>query len=337
MLTLSEKLSHNLPRLDVIILNAGYGGLIGVNWPEAIWKILTDFPSSVTYPTYAISGVGYTTKRQILQVNEEEPALGQIFCSNIFGHYMLISYLAPLLNRARPATTKDTAARSGRVIWISSLEAYANTFSPEDIQGLKTTSAYKSSKRLTDILALTSSLPSSKGEANKWLQTSTSEPSRPNIYLTHPGICATSFVPLNIIMYYAMTLVMYLARWLGSKWHTVSSYKGAYAPVWLALAPQEELNAFEADGAGKWGSCVDVAGNERATRTEVEGWGIRGKVEPLIQEYRKWRRKGVRDVTKEQRDDFEQLGRDCWAQMNRLNEDWRRRMEMAETKMGSKS
>ena len=317
---LSEKLLRTLPRIDVVILNAGYGGYTAINWPRAIWQILTDFPAAVTYPTYQIAGVGYTTKRQTASL-DDEPPLGQVFCSNVFGHYMLVSYLAPLLTQA---TSGHLASRRPRVIWISSLEAYASALSRTDIQGLASSNAYKSSKRLTDILALTSSLPSSHPGASRLLDSTEAKP--PDMYLAHPGICATSFVPLNTILYYLMTLALYLARWIGSPWHTVSPHKGACAPVWLTLALQEELDALEADGKSKWGSCVDVFGNERVTRTEVEGWGLRGKIERLGAEQRRGRRRGVVDLTEEERQGFMELGRQCWEQMDELREQWRGRL-----------
>ena len=332
VLALSKLLLETLPRLDVAILNAGYGGYIGLDWFRAIWTILTDFPHAVTYPTYAIAASGQTTKRQT-DLPNSEPGLGQVFCSNVFGHYMLINHLAPLLNTAPPNAAIATTTRLGRIIWVSSLEAYASSFSPFDIQGISSPHAYKSSKRLTDILALTSTLPSSAPEVKKWLQQpDDKEPLRTRIYLSHPGICATSFVPLPFPLLYIVTFVFYIARWIGSPWHTASSYKGACAPVWLTLSPQEELDAIESDGAGKWGSCVDMAGNERVTRTEVEGWGWRGIVEPLRSEYRSGRRRGVTDLTEEQRVEFEQLGKECWEEMNRLNKDWRDRMVAAQTR-----
>ena len=325
VLALSEKLLDSLPKLDVILLNAGYGGYTGINWPRAFWTFLTNFPDAVTYPTYAIAGVGYTTKRQT-PLLDDEPAVGQVFCSNVFGHYMLVTYLARLLNQAPQTATGSLAARHARIIWISSVEAYASTFSPDDMQGISSPNAYKSSKRLTDVLALTSSLPSSGRGVNGFLHREHPNPESPKIYLAHPGICATSFIPLNIVLYYLMTLAFYVARWVGSPWHTVSPYKGACAPVWLTLADQEELDALEAEGPSKWGSCVDVVGNERVTRTDVEGWGLRGMVEPVSPGHRRGRRKGVTDLTEEEREGFQQLGKDCWEQMHQLSEDWRHRL-----------
>ncbi|KAA6411167.1 MAG: hypothetical protein FRX48_05479 [Lasallia pustulata] len=262
---LSTHLLSSLPRLDTIILNAGSGGFTGINWPVAIWSILTLFPHSVTYPTFKISSVGH-------------PPLGQIFCSNIFGHYLLCHALAPLLSHRAPNSSPPPGSR---VIWISSLEAYAYTFSPSDIQGLHAPAAYESSKRLTDILALTASLPSTKPWTDSFFSVppSSVNATKPKIYVTHPGICATTIVALPLLLHWTMILAFYLARLLGSPWHTLWAYKGACAPVWVALAEQSQLDAMEEEGgAGKWGSSVDRAGEERVTRTEVEGWGFGGRV-----------------------------------------------------------
>ena len=327
---LSEKLLASLPKLDVAILNAGYGGIIGVDWLKAIWAIMTNFPYCVTYPDFNINGVGFKTKSQTSQTQGEniESPLGTVFCSNVFGHYLLAHQLTPLLSKSSKIGTGCLEQRIGRIIWISSLEGYASTFDAADIQGLAAPSAYKSSKRLTDILTLTSTL-SSNGEhvANLLSPPSTSKTgTQPKMYLSHPGICATSFVPLPLILYYLMTLVFYLARWVGSPWHTVTSYKGACAPVWLALAFQEDLDELEAGGQCKWGSCVNRSGRDSVMKTEVEGWGVRGRVETLDQKTLGGRRRGVQDVNEKEREQFEELGKGCWEQMEALRGEWEKRM-----------
>ncbi|KAL8826173.1 MAG: hypothetical protein Q9191_003966 [Dirinaria sp. TL-2023a] len=322
---LSKLLRQTLPRLDVIHLNAGYGAILGINWPKAIWKILTNFPDEVTYPTFNIGGIGYVTKPQIAGEDIKSP-LGQVFCSNVFGHYLLVSYLAPLFQN-RQASTEGTTNRNGRVIWISSLEAYASTFSLDDLQGINSPLAYNSSKRLTDILALTSSLPTTRRYVNGFL----SGPTTTKQYLSQPGICATSFHPVSsTVLSYIMLAAFYLARWVGSAWHTVTPYKGACSPVWLTYASQEELDAFEQEGAGKWGSCVNRGGRERVVRTEVEGWGLNGKIESLSLETERRRRKGVKDVAKAERDTFDETGVECWQRMEALREEWCSRLESFE-------
>ncbi|KAL8934131.1 MAG: hypothetical protein Q9216_006057 [Gyalolechia sp. 2 TL-2023] len=320
---LAKKLLRSLPKLDTIILNAGHGGFAGVDWPLAIWTILTNFPRSVTYPTYKLSTAGDTTGPQVsedlLPTGQVQPDLGGVFCSNIFGHYLLVHGIAPLLS--------NSASTPGRVVWVGSLEAYESTFSIGDIQGLSSPSAYESSKRLTDLLALSSSLASTQPFVRRFLPPPSGH-RPPKQYVTHPGICATNIVPLHWVLVYLMTAVFYLAQWVGSPWHTVTSYKGACAPVWVALASQEELDELEAkEGAGKWGSAVNGQGEERATRTEVQGWGIGGKTGDNIGLPKMKRPQEVQDVNRESREQFELLGRECWETMERLRDKWERLLQ----------
>lgn len=315
---LSRKLLHSLPKLDTIILNAGHGGFTGLDWPLATWTILTNFPHSVTYPTFKTSETATTTAPQVSRVvasdAKEEPPLGDVFCSNIFGHYMLVHAVVPLLS--------NSSTTPGRIVWISSLEAYESTFSSSDIQGLQSPSAYESSKRLTDILALSSTLPATRPSVQAFLPTPSGH-RPPKQYVTHPGICATNILPLHWLLVYVMTAAFYLARWVGSPWHTVSAYTGACAPVWLALSSQEELDAAEEkDGAGKWGSGVNSQGEERVMRTEVQGWGVGGKVGDNISLPSNRRPREVVDLNEKDREGFEVLGRECWQSMERLREQW---------------
>ena len=323
--------------------------------------MVTDLKSSVTWPSSKVGNVGEITAPQRMSAEAAKdargpphstPALGQVFTSNIFGHYILCHSLVPLL-RASPD--------QGRIVFVSSIEPHPSDFDINDIQGLKSDKSYESSKRLTDILVLTSSLPGTKPFIQRFLSTpiSTSshtahfpsegqdpetgapfpgitladneyQPSNmsPKIYLCHPGICATSIVPLPLILTYAMMLVFYVARWLGSPWHTSTAYKGACAPVWLTLTDQEELEDMEQrDGKAKWGSCTDRMGYERVMRTVVEGWGLGGRMGEGELAKRKGTRPGTLEITKEDREDFEQLGRDCWSQMEALRVEWEARMK----------
>ncbi|KAI4274062.1 MAG: hypothetical protein LQ337_004213 [Flavoplaca oasis] len=315
--TLVNKLNRSLPELDTVILNAGHGGFTGVDWPLAIWTLLTNFRQAITFPTFKLGSVGDLTAPQISETSASRPKstqLGQVFCSNVFGHYMLVHGIAPLLS--------NSSATPGRVIWISSHEAYGSTFSIDDIQGLSSPVAYESSKRLTDILALTSRLPNTQ----RWVDGFLPPPSNhrpPRQYVAHPGVCATNIMPIYWILTYAMTAAFYLARWIGSPWHTVTPYKGACAPVWLALASQQELDAMEADGGvAKWGSAVDWQGEDRATRTEVQGWGIGGKVGDNVDLPKNSRMKEAEDLTADGKEHFAMLGRSCWQAMEKLRVEW---------------
>ncbi|KAI7140858.1 hypothetical protein KC324_g16181, partial [Hortaea werneckii] len=111
--------------LDAVIWNAGIPGWKGLNWPRAIWEVCTDLVHACIYPSYPVPDVGLLAKPQ-LQGNAagqggkavagtapsrqgEEPKLGQVFLANVFGHYLLTHWLAPLLTP------------ESRIIWISSI------------------------------------------------------------------------------------------------------------------------------------------------------------------------------------------------------------------------
>ncbi len=342
---LKQQLLSNTPKLDAIILNAGYGAFTGINWPLAIWGTLTDWVQATTWPKYKLSGKGYVTNPQIPSTastsnssvngdgavgesSESEPPLGAVFCANVFGHYLLCHGLAPLLSN-HPVSRGE----QGRIIWVSSLEATSEAFSFSDFQGIESPKSYESSKRLTDILALTSNLPSTSHWVDPYLGApasnvngGTESATKPKMYVTQPGICSTGIVSLPLILYYLMTSAFYISRLLGSPWHTTRAYTGACAPVWLALSAQSQLDNLEKNGGpGKWGSAADITGAERVMRTEVEGWGYGGKVGDVGGKS-KGRRRGAKDLTSEAREEFEVLGRQCWEAMEELRDQWEKRL-----------
>ena len=241
---------------------------------------------------------------------------------------------------------------------MSSLEATIQHFNVEDLQGLRTKVAYESSKTLTDILALTADLPSTRPWVEGFYSVKAgSDPAsgadsmgtdtgkddmKPKTYLAHPGICGTGILPLALPLFWAMIAAFWLARMLGSPWHTLSTYAGASAPVWLAVSGQKELDDAEEryrghdGGRVKWGSSCDRWGRDQAVSTEVEGWGHGGVVgEAVVEEDRLRRRKrGMRDLTVEEKMEFEELGRKCWRQMEELRVQWEEILEREEREKG---
>jgi 3-keto steroid reductase len=337
---LSRRLNRNFTKLDAIILNAGWGGWSGLNWPMAVFKVLTDMVNATTWPTYKLSKAGVTTPRQT-ELAEEKP-LSAVFCANVFGHYMLAHNVMPLLRRSGKPNGP------GRVIWISSIEATTSFFDVDDIQALKSAAPYESSKALSDILALTSDLPSTAPWVKSFLAADSSEsesskePSTgppPINYVSHPGIFGSSIVPLIMPLWYCMLAAFYISRLLGSPWHTVTTYIGANAPVWLTLSPQEILDEAEkpyrenGGGHSKWGSSTDRFGRPRVANTELDGWGYGGVVgrPPVVPEDRTRRRKpGMKLQTAEDRLQFEELGRRSWQYMEELRIEWDRLLDVSE-------
>ncbi|KAB8299982.1 hypothetical protein EYC80_000224 [Monilinia laxa] len=347
-----------IPRLDVIVLNAGIGGWSGINWPKAVWTVMTDMTEAVTWPTYKLADVGAITKTQLYSVSSksanssdgeateslindaspEEPPLGATFCSNVFGHYILAHELMPLLSR----TASSSATASGRIIWVSSIEAQSHHLNVDDIQGLESHAPYESSKRLTDVLVLSRKLRAAGKASSSWFdcsdvrvresQSSDGEDSkerlptkliRPKMYVVQPGIFVSEIMPLNFVLVFFYRMIFYLVRWMGSQWHTIKAYTAAVAPVWVALSPDEILDTMDAP-ASKWGSATDSSGKERVIRTEVPGWGWEGKTPKTIDtgERRKGRKRDAVPLTREAREDFEVLGVKCWTEMEKLRKEW---------------
>ena len=123
------------------------------------------------------------------------------------------------------------------------------------------------------------------------------------MYLSHPGVCGTGIIPLNIILFYCMIFATYIARWFGSPWHPIQTYSGAKAATWFALAPEAELESKSAGGT-KWGSACSRTGQEFVKATPVDNEG---------------------------EDGWEDLGRDCWRMMEDLRMSWKKRLEALES------
>ncbi|KIW39528.1 uncharacterized protein PV06_08132 [Exophiala oligosperma] len=345
---LSRKLlSSNITHLDAIVLNAGIGGWSGLNWPVAIWTVLTGIRQATTWPTFKLGFVGLVTKPQFpprpgSRETREEPVLGEVFCANTFGHYMLVHWLMPLI-RACPSES------SGKIIWTSSVDAVAHQYNPDDHQGLKSGAAYESTKRLTDLLALTATTPpASTTSVKEYITPSPSDSSptnrmsrrsEPTFLLAHPGICTTTIISLYWIIHEFYRLGIYLARWCGSPWANVSSYLGAASVTWLILASRADIDAkaVEASGDGgpcKWGSAVDLFGRSSVRVTDVEGWGINGTGKPFKNTW--WggslgRKSGAVDATAEDVESFVSQGAEAWRKMEALRKDWEARIDEYES------
>lgn len=330
-----------IPRLDAVVLNAGIGGWTGVDWLKAVKNFLTSgWIQATTWPEFKAAESGYTVNPLPTQTKGkaavDAPVLGQVFCANVFGHYLFAHAILPLLSRPLGSDVLP-----GRIIWESSIEPAWGDFSLDDFQGTKTNAPYENSKRLTDVMCLSVDLPSVRQSAAPYFETRDKAATKPKIYLAHPGIVVTTIFPLALVLFYAYRAAMYVSRWIGSPWHTVSSYNGAAAMVWLALTDQETLDAEHAQNI-KWGSATDFWGNSLVKKTEVDGWGWEGRVEDkealarddaagVLRKIR-GRRSDAMFLTEEKRVEFEEMGAECWKEMEKMREEWEQRLASQATK-----
>ncbi|KAF4122815.1 3-keto steroid reductase [Geosmithia morbida] len=353
-----------IPRIDSAIFNAAYGGWSGFSLPGALWSFVSrGFVTSVTWPDFKLAMPTSILNEQAEYNYPPKPLLGQVFTACVLGHHVLARQLLPLLSR--PA---DSALDPGRIIWTSSLEAHDGDLIPSDMQAFNpTTPPYESAKRLTDILILSHTLPSVKPLADAYLTSpstinsssiyrdddnssnnnnkNSKNQKAPRIYLSHPGIVASSLFPVPWFLFWAYQLALVVARWLGSPWHVGNAYRGASSVVWLTLRDQEALDSLDAQRS-KWGSATDPSGRSFVKRTEVDGWGwtgsladnqgvaagtaddasveglrdAKGKVLPNLS----WgvgRKRSAMPVTQEGLSSFEELGRECWVKMEDMREE----------------
>ncbi|OAA51736.1 3-ketosteroid reductase [Metarhizium rileyi] len=321
-----------IPRLDSIVCNAAFGGWSGLNYLSAIWSFFAKgIIQTATWPEFKLSlPTCILNERQVYNY-PAKPLLGEVFCACVFGHYMLAHGLLPLLSRP----SKSEAP--GRIVWSSSVEAVRRVFDINDIQCFMRPEAYESAKRLTDLLSLSSSLPAARPYASQFLtidddaEAAKKQLVKPRIYLTHPGVVASTLFPLPWFLFWAYELALIVCRWMGSPWHNVIGYNGAKAAAWIVLQDQETLDNLNAERV-KWGSSTDNRLNVDVKKTEVEGWGWEGKPETAdtiaadnaIGVLRKsvGRKVGIRDVTAEDIAEFEEVGAQCWQQLEELRAQW---------------
>lgn len=225
---LNKKFSH----IDYVFINAAQGCYSGINWFQAFKDITHNLLDAVTFPTYKIQRVGVKSADD----------MGLVFQGNVFGPYYFLRKLEGLLSGG------------GRIVWILSVMSDSKYLSFDDLQLLKTPEPYEGSKRLVDLVhAGTFASLKQKHDIHS--------------YVVHPGIFTSFsfFQYLNVVTYYGMMLLFYIARFLGSKIHNISGYKAANAPIDVALHSKDPLL--------KYASSCDRWGNEFIDKVEIDPTG----------------------------------------------------------------
>ncbi|CAL1202598.1 unnamed protein product [Candida parapsilosis] len=144
---------------------------------------------------------------------------------------------------------KHLLANGGRIIWIGSLMSHPKYLSFNDLQLLRSPESYE-------------------GGVNQ--------------YLVHPGIFTSFsfFQFLNVFTYYGMLALFYLARFLGSKYHNISGYIAANAPVAAAIGKTKQTS--------KVGSACTRNGKEYLIDEEVDTTGSEDVAEYLKDLANEW-------------------------------------------------
>ena len=237
--------------IHYLFINAAQGVYKGIDWVAATREVLRNPLNAVTHPTYKIQRVGV----------KSQDGMGLVFQANVFGPYYFIHKLLPLLSKGKAT-----------IVWISSIMSAPKYLSLEDIELLKTPESYEGSKRLVDLVHL--------GTYKSMKELGIHQ------YVVHPGIFVShSFYQfLNVFTYYSMLLLFYLARLLGSKWHTIHGYKAANAPIYVATLANPHFD----DQDHKFGSATSLDGLEYIERTELDPTGMTDVMDYMDTKVKEW-------------------------------------------------
>ncbi|XP_061694655.1 3-keto-steroid reductase [Syngnathoides biaculeatus] len=204
--------------------------------------------------------------------------LQEVFATNLFGHFVLVRELEPLLCQA---------GRTSRVVWTSSSNARRAAFSIEDIQHRNGTEPYSSSKYASDML----SVALNRRKNGQGLFSS----------VVCPGLVMTNLT-YGILPSFFWTFIMPI-MWLiriFTNTFTLTPHNGAESLHWLFLQTPESL-----DPRAKYHSLTSGLG---ANYTEPRPMDIDDKMcevfyEKLLQ-LEKDVRRNLPDLNQHQRNDL---------------------------------
>uniref|UniRef100_A0A672TFR1 3-keto-steroid reductase/17-beta-hydroxysteroid dehydrogenase 7 n=1 Tax=Sinocyclocheilus grahami TaxID=75366 RepID=A0A672TFR1_SINGR len=225
VLSAAEEFKQKYNRLDYLYLNAGIMPNPRVDH-KAFYKGL--FSSNVV--RMFATGEGLLTQEDKVTPN----GLQEVFATNLFGHFLLVRELEPLLCQMD---------HNSLVIWTSSSNAQRSAFSLDDIQHQKGREPYSSSKYASDLL----SLALNRHYNNRGLYAS----------VICPGLVMTNLT-YGILPSFFWTLIMPI-MWLiriFTNTFTLSPYNGAEALFWLFMQKPESL-----DSMAKYHSLTSGLGN----------------------------------------------------------------------------
>ncbi|CAB1417332.1 unnamed protein product [Pleuronectes platessa] len=211
VLAAAQEVKARYSRVDFLYLNAG----IMPN-PQVDVKAFFKGLFSTNVVNMFSTAEGILTQQD--RVNAD--GLQEVFATNLFGHFLLIRELEPLLCEA---------GHTSRVVWTSSSNARRSAFNIEDLQHRNGTEPYSSSKYASDLL----SLALSKHKNSQGLFSS----------VICPGLVMTNLT-YGILPSFFWTLIMPI-MWLiriFTNTFTLTPSNGAEALHWLFLQKPESLD-----------------------------------------------------------------------------------------------
>ncbi|EFP88312.1 uncharacterized protein PGTG_14396 [Puccinia graminis f. sp. tritici CRL 75-36-700-3] len=229
--------------LTHLLLNAGGGPFVGIDWIGLVKAFLRNFLNALTYPDYLI---------QAREAKETVDGIPETWQLNVFSHYLLARESLPLLAKG----SKRTSSRT-RIIWTGSLDGQPAFFDRKDLECFHSTAhAYQSTKYQSELV----------GQAFQDVIAKHGLDSSVVSLVAHPGVVAGNmFLPIiGRLMDTMMRWVFYFARLvLGSPHHLIDGYLAAL--VWTKLclttdhitnarSNEKAANQAESDGAGRGGS-----------------------------------------------------------------------------------
>lgn len=211
VLSAAEEVKTRYSRIDFLYLNAG----IMPNPAVDIGAFFKGLFSRNAINMFA-TAEGLLTQQDRLTSD----GLQDVFATNLFGHFLLIRELEPLL--CQPGHTS-------RIVWTSSSNASRSAFSIQDIQHRNGKESYSSSKYASDML----SLALNRHKNSQGLFSS----------VTCPGLVMTNLT-YGILPSFFWTLimpVMWMIRMFTNTF-TLTPHNGAEALHWLFLQKPESLD-----------------------------------------------------------------------------------------------
>ncbi|XP_043989109.1 3-keto-steroid reductase/17-beta-hydroxysteroid dehydrogenase 7-like [Gambusia affinis] len=211
VLSAAEELKARYRRVDFLYLNAGI-------MPNPTVDIRAFFKGLFSRNVINMFATAEGLLTQQDQLNPD--GLQEVFATNLFGHFLLIRELEPLL--CQPGHTS-------RLVWTSSSNARRSAFSIQDIQHRRGKEPYSSSKYASDML----SLALNKHKNQQGLFSS----------VICPGLVMTNLT-YGILPSFFWTLIMPI-MWLiriFTNTFTLTPHNGAEALHWLFLQKPESLD-----------------------------------------------------------------------------------------------